>query len=249
MYDNSYVKPKKYNVSHVVTYIVLGVIILTLAVFLIFSLFNKSNIGVTEDTVSSIPADTNNTDKSTEPLIIITECPEQVNSDDDKFTVSGYIVSDLGSCELKINGKDVCKTSGAGKQSQWDESFYVSDTGEKNLEFIVTDENGNSSSEKHSVKIIDTQKIKEDEKSQEVKEVPVTPGCAFIKRKPGGLNIREYAGTDYNVVDMIGDNDYTSRMVFTGHYVTDDNNFTWYEIISPNGQHGYVRSDLVRAVQ
>ena len=246
MYNGQYYQSKKTPVGQIVTYIVLGIIILILAVVLIFSIMRGSS----KPAESSVQVTSSNDNpNSTEPpLIVITECPEQINSDEDKFTLRGYVVSDAGECELTVNGEKICSTNSAGIQKEWSKSFYISAGDTKKLEITAKDANGNTSEEKRTVKCVDIQKIKKEDTAAD-KEGPVTPGCSFVKRKPGALNIREYSGTEYKIVDVIGENDYTSKMVFTGHYVTDTQNYTWYEIISPSGQHGYVRSDLVRAVQ
>ena len=246
MYNNQYYQSKKTPVGQIVTYIVLGIIILILAVVLVFSITGGSSKPA-EPSVQ-VTSDNGNPNSTEPPMIVITECPDQINSDEDKFTLRGYVVSDAGGCELSINGEKICSTGSAGIQKEWSKSFYISAGDTKNIDITAKDDSGNTTEEKRTVKCVDMQKIKEEETAT-VKEVPVTPGCSFVKRKPGALNIREYSGTEYNIVDVIGENDYTSKMVFTGHYVTDNQNYTWYEIISPSGQHGYVRSDLVKAVQ
>lgn len=186
---------------------------------------------------------------SSEPKIAITACPEQVTSDSPSFNLEGYIVSDTGSCSLKINGESVTTTGLAGNQVKWSKYVQLSSGETRELVFEATDDNGNTTSETRYVYCQPLQTIEKKPVQTIPQSAPVTPGCLLVKKKPGGLNIREYPGIYYDVVDYINDNDYTSTMTFTGYYEVSYDTYTWYEVISPGGKHGYVRSDLVRAIK
>ena len=43
----------------------------------------------------------------TEPLVTVTYCPEQVNTDNPNFSIEGVVVGDSGPCTLTINGEIV----------------------------------------------------------------------------------------------------------------------------------------------
>ena len=184
-------------------------------------------------------------DTTIPPILSIIECPEQVNQDNASFTVEGIIVSDSGACTLTINGDTIATTGGAGNQLKWSKSYQVASGKTENYTFEVKDSYGNITTETRSVYC---QPLKTVPKQTKVTTAPKNYSnvTSFVKRKPGGLNIRKYAGTEYTVVDYIYPNDYVSRMVYTGQTAYDSNGDLWYRVISPSGRYGYVRSDLVK---
>lgn len=177
--------------------------------------------------------------KTNPPVINITSCPQQVTSDDPNVTVEGILLSDAPFCNLSINGEVVATTTSQEVQKKWSKTYTLSPGETKQLTIEAKDSNDVVTEEQRSVYCQQLNKKK--------KLAPITPGCTLVKKKSGGLNIRAYAGTSYMVVDFIDRNDYTSEMTFTGHYKVDYQGYTWYEIISPRGKHGYVRSDLVKS--
>ena len=178
-----------------------------------------------------------------EPILVVTSCPDSVNSNNPSFTAEGIIVSDSSACSLYINGEKVASTGKAGEQVKWTKAFQLFAGEKRQLAFEVVDSNGNKSSEIREVYCQSLQSV------PKLVSKPITPGCNLTKKKAGGLNIREYPGTIYDVVDFIQSYDYTSTMVFTGNYTVAYDGYTWYEVISPKGKHGYVRSDLVANYQ
>ena len=180
---------------------------------------------------------------SPEPFLGILSCPEQVTSDYPTFSAEGIIVSDTSTCSLSINGENIASTGGPGNQVKWSKSFQLTPGEWKTLVFEARDANGRVKSD---TRYVYCQPLNVIVKEPPKQLAPITPGCALVKKKPGGLNIRYLPGTHYRVVAYIGDNDYSSEMTFTGNYTIGYDNYTWYEVIAPNGMHGYVRSDLVR---
>ena len=180
--------------------------------------------------------------KAAPPILIITECPDNVTSNNISARAEGYIVSDNGPCTLRINGQVVAATQKAGEQAKWSKTFTVLSNNHR-LDFVVEDINGNKTEE--------TREISYQALNNVVKYVqkPIVAGCSLRKKKAGGLNISEYAGTYYDVIDFISANDYSSSMTYTGYSVVSYDGYVWYQIISPRGKRGYVRSDLVANYQ
>ena len=178
-----------------------------------------------------------------EPVLLISSCPESINSNNPSFTTDGIIVSDLGACTLYINGERVASTENAGEQVKWSQTYQMYGGETRDFVFEVVDSNGTKKTETRTVYCQSLQNV------PKLVSKPITPGCTLVKKKAGGLNIREYPGTSYDVIDFIAAYDYTSTMVFTGYYRVAYDGYTWYEVISPKGRHGYVRSDLVANYQ
>ncbi len=240
--NNSYFnnqQPKKiWNAGMIVIVCAISVLSIAIIVFsllLIFSSNKASNSMVAYNQSSSAP------------VLAITSCPEQVNSDSPYANIEGYIVSDSGSCVLTINGETVTNSGVSGNQVKWSKSIQVQPEETKEVVFELRDNNGVVTSETRYIYCQTLQNVEKKQNQKPKNDAPITAGCSLVKRKAGGLNIREYPGTDYEVVDYIAANDYTSEMVFTGNYRITYDNYTWYEVISPSGKHGYVRSDLVRS--
>ncbi|MBR1970349.1 MAG: SH3 domain-containing protein [Clostridia bacterium] len=182
---------------------------------------------------------TNQTGQNVNPPVVnITSCPQQVTSDNPNVIIEGVMISDAPYCNLTINGEVVATSTGKGMQVQWSKNYVLTagETREFNIE--AKDSNNLVTVQKKTVYC--------QELNTKKNRAPISPGCTLVKKKANGLNIREYAGTDYAIVDYIHGSDYTSEMVFTGHYEVDYQGYTWYEVVSPKGKHGYVRSDLVQ---
>lgn len=185
------------------------------------------------------------------PVLVITECPSTVYTDENTTTtinLSGTMMDKNTSCELKINGQPIKTTSIIGETIDWNASFVIAAGSTMDYRFELVNENNISVSETRTVRCEAIAAPPATPTPTPTADGPLQMGCEFVKKKGGGLNIRQYAGTYYDVVDFIQKNDYTSRMVFTGNIDVDFEGYTWYQIISPNGKYGYVRSDLVRRV-
>lgn len=178
-----------------------------------------------------------------EPVLIISSCPESVNSNNPSFTAEGVMVSDTGSCTLYINGERIAATTTAGEQLKWSQTYYMSGGETRDLTFELVDSNGTKKTETRTVYCQVLQNV------PKLVSKPITRGCSLVKKKAGGLNIREYPGTSYDVIDFIQSYDYTSTMTYTGYYCMASDGYVWYEVISPKGKCGYVRSDLVANYQ
>lgn len=177
---------------------------------------------------------------SNPPIIHIVSCLDQVDSDNPDVTIEGVLISDAESCSLSINGEVVATTTSQEVQRKWSKTYTLNPGETREFKIEAKDSENVVTTEK---KTVFCQNLKEKKPTPSI-----TAGCSFVKKKSGGLNIRSYAGTEYPVVDFINANDYTSRMTFVGRYKVDYLGYTWYEVVSPRGLHGYVRSDLVRAV-
>lgn len=177
------------------------------------------------------------------PTLTITSCPDQVNSDNPYVTITGTLSSEASSCTLTINGETVASVSVPGTQVQWNKTYQLQSGETKTFQLEAKDSDNRITTMSKSVFCQPLQQQKQESKRQ---RAPITPGCTLVKKKSSGLNIREYPGTAYDIVDYIAGNDYTSTMTFTGNYRIDSEGYTWYEVIAPNGKHGYVRSDLVQ---
>ena len=173
------------------------------------------------------------------PIVNVTSCPSQVTSDNPYVTIEGIMVSDSQYCTLTINGETIATSTVPGVQTNWSKSYVLTAGETKEFNIEARDSQNLVTTEKKTVYCQQLNKKKN--------RAPITPGCTLVKKKSGGLNIREFAGTYYDIVYFINKNDYTSEMVYTGNYRIDYDNYTWYEVIAPNGKHGYVRSDLVQS--
>lgn len=191
------------------------------------------------------------------PELYITSCPEQVTSDAPSVTIQGTMLDNNSACVLSIDGETVETAANPGETKAWSKTYQLEPGETRTFNITLQNEYGRQSTQTRTVfcQILqDTpqnQAVTTPAASSAKAPTPTGPlvaGSEFVKKKSGGLNIRSYAGTEYSIVDNIGKNDYTSRMVFTGYYVVGSDNYTWYEIISPNGKNGYVRSDLVTRV-
>lgn len=186
----------------------------------------------------------------TEPLVTVTYCPEQVNTDNPNFSIEGVVVGDSGPCTLTINGEIVTDVA-AGEHKKWAKNYTVKAGDTFSLDIRAKDNNGK---EVQVLKKVYCQQLKKvsDLKSKTnytYTKNTYTGNHIFVKRKPGGLNIRQYAGaySYIKVIDYITSNDYSSQMIYLGSYSYDNEGNMWYKVISPRGYTGYVRSDLVRS--
>lgn len=181
------------------------------------------------------------------PVLTITSCPEQVTSVDPTVVISGSMSDSASTCVLTINGETIDVTPSAGASKSWSKSYVLTEGETRTFEIVLTNEQGVSAKE---TKTVYCQALQNTPKAapQPVVTGPLQAGCEFIKKNANGLNIRSYAGTDYDIVAYIARGDYTSRMVFTGSYRVSYDGYTWYQVIAPNGKYGYVRSDLVKRI-
>ena len=182
-----------------------------------------------------------------EPILVVDECPNVIYAQENtigKVTLSGTIRDDNFPCVLKVNGKTVETAMEKGITVNWSESFDVPAGISQEFVIELKNNNGVIVSQTRTVycQSVDTTE------SAKMPSGPLIAGSEFVKKKSGGLNIREYAGTAYKVIDFINGYDYTSKMVFIGNYRVDYEGYTWYQVIAPNGKYGYVRSDLVTRV-
>lgn len=187
--------------------------------------------------------------KAEPPVLVITECPSTVYANENSSTtlnMSGTMMDKNTSCELKINGQSIKTVASIGETVTWTASFNISAGATMDYRIELINANNISVSETRTVRC-EAVTVPTSTPAPTA-EGPLQLGCEFVKKKGGGLNIRQYAGTYYDVVDFINRDDYTSRMVFTGNIDVDYEGYTWYQVISPNGKYGYVRSDLVRRV-
>lgn len=185
------------------------------------------------------------------PVLTITQCPETIYADENTnatLVLSGTMMDKNTGCELKINGKSVQVSKNKGETVNWTASFVIPAGVTEEYIFELRNDNNISVSETRKVYCHSIKEVVQTPTPAPKVTSPLQAGSEFVKKKSGGLNIRRYAGTQYDVIDFINGTDYTSRMVFTGSYDVDYQGYTWYQVISPNGRYGYVRSDLVKRV-
>ncbi len=181
----------------------------------------------------------------THPVLVVDKYPEQVDSTSPMVTLSGTIRDNNTTAVLTINGETVCKylSSDIGTEKEWEWTVTLSAGTDNKFEIKLC-----NSYDKTDIQTCNIFCRKIEKQESPANFGPLQSGCEFVKKRPGGLNIRSYAGTEYSIVDYIDDNDYTSRMTFTGNYSTDSDSYIWYQVFTPKGKVGYVRSDLVKRV-
>lgn len=180
------------------------------------------------------------------PILNVTSCPSVVYAAENQVAevyIEGTMFDEKKSCILKINGETI-EISSPGSTTKWSASFYLA--AGTSREFLIELVNDNDLSVS-TVKSVYCEKVDVGGNVADI-TTPLKSGCEFVKKKPYGLNIRQYAGTQYKIVDYISKDDYTSKMIFVGLYQVDNEGYIWYEVVSPNGKNGYVRSDLVRRI-
>ena len=222
-----------------VSLIAATIVIIAVCATILFTTQNNNNSGQVQ---------TNATEQVSHPTLYVGTCPEQVNDDNPTVTLTGTIKDDVASAVLTINDEIVCDYSGAeiGTTKDWSKTVTLNSGSENIFNIVLKDSNGVTATESRSVFC---QTLQEQKKTVDQKSLgPLRGGCQFVKKLRGGLNIREYPSTYSNIVDYIPDDDYTSTMLFVGKYDVDYDNYTWYQIVAPNGQYGYVRSDLVERI-
>ena len=178
--------------------------------------------------------------KDSVPLLVLNDSPSVIYAQENTngtVTLSGVIMDEENSCVLKING-EIIETANKGDSVDWSANFDIPSGESKEFNIELVNSNGVISGETRTVQC---QKTSEEESDTNA----LMAGCEFVKKKSGGLNIRQYAGTDYDVIDFIEKYDYYSKMIYLGETAMDYEGYIWYHIIAPNGNYGYVRSDLV----
>ena len=219
--------PQKSNVPLIVIIILSALVsILAIAAVIMFSLNNKT---------------------ANSPVLNIINCPEQISSTNPTVTITGTIYDEKYPCVLTINGETITTAMIAGQVTNWSKTYTLNSGETKTLNFTLKNDRDQVTNESRTIycQVLETVVTPSPEP---VINGPLKAGCSFVKKKKDGLNIREYAGTEYEIVDVIGGNDYSSTMIFTGYTAVDYEGYTWYEVIAPNGMNGYVRSDLVKRI-
>lgn len=237
--------PKKSNTPLIITLVALCVVAALSAAAIIFFMIHNSN------EKASIP-----------PTLTITSCPSEVDATEASVTIQGTMCDENTGCALSIDGEVIETLSEAGTSKSWSKNYAMTPGETRTFTIVLKNDNNQIVAETRSVYCRPSEEETASASAAATAPAaasvpaassssvsgPLTSGCEFVKKKTQGLNIREYAGTAYEVVDYIAGNDYTSRMVFTGYYEVDSAGYTWYQVISPNGKYGYVRSDLVKRV-
>ncbi len=179
----------------------------------------------------------------TAPMITVSPYNSVVSSENPVFTLSGTIFDGKKTASLYINEELICTYTkeDIGKPKEWSAMYTLSPDSNYTYEIVLENSRGDIDTETCNV----TCKSVSKQTTTTVPNKSIHNGVGFTKSRPGGLNVRRYAGTDYDVIYFINRNDYTTELTYLGSYDYDYEGYIWYHVLCPNGMSGYVRSDLV----
>ena len=163
--------------------------------------------------------------------ISINACPPTTQST--MLVLSGTASTSNVEATITVNGEFVNKVGAKAKNSAWSKSINLQDG---NNAFLVTiiDAKGNTATETVQI-ICNTDKV-------------FKKGTILVKQNASGVYIRPTPQISDKFVMLIPMNDYKSQFVCLGEESRDAEGYLWCRVKTPQNGEGWVRSDLMRAI-